>query len=509
MASRPALADATNASALPAARGKAQLTSAKKYSSGGTATGAYEPFAGAHEGEPPLGRTRGAAAAACVAAHSSTPEPQRLSAEASSEYGTPSALSTAGSPRATPQPSSTTTDGSDGLTPSHSLGWHVAPGARGAARPPPDARLLHAKVLALESKCTSLARENERLHEARRAAPTLAARQGAAIAVASPWLSVSASHAPPQSAPWPTPAARRNASVQAELGGAGAQARAAEAARASEAARRHPVFGTLLADLGFKKVFLSSARSLIDHVPIWCRQRPVERARVAEIVAAKTRDGLAFPGVISIFEIVHRAPGAGGGGRSARPSALERPQNVGIFDGQHRLCAIAEMLHAREQLTERGAASGGSNGGGEGAVDGGGDCGGSVGDECTAAKAEPTLAEGARLTRAAAAGMAVTLGGAPRGCAPHGCAGDEALAEAGAPSSDQNESACDVEVLAEVFPVQTEEEVKQWFLELNKAEIVKVRAPRCVASSSVECATPCAGRRAQARNRAVGAAGPI
>jgi hypothetical protein len=93
----------------------------------------------------------------------------------------------------------------------------------------------------------------------------------------------------------------------------------------------HCVFGKLLVDLGYKQLYLSSARSIVANVPIWNLQRPVDHDRVKDIVRAK--NGLtSFPGSISIFNF-----------EDLTASGVLR-QKCGIFDGQHRLVAIAEML---------------------------------------------------------------------------------------------------------------------------------------------------------------------
>lgn len=42
----------------------------------------------------------------------------------------------------------------------------------------------------------------------------------------------------------------------------------------------HPVYGQLLHDSGFKRVYATSAKRLVENVPVWHRQRPVNAARV-------------------------------------------------------------------------------------------------------------------------------------------------------------------------------------------------------------------------------------
>ena len=49
----------------------------------------------------------------------------------------------------------------------------------------------------------------------------------------------------------------------------------------------HPMYGDLLIDLGFKRLYVASARTLVNAVPIWSRQRACNEGRVDEIVKAK------------------------------------------------------------------------------------------------------------------------------------------------------------------------------------------------------------------------------
>ena len=58
-------------------------------------------------------------------------------------------------------------------------------------------------------------------------------------------------------------------------------ARAAASTQTADA--RHPCFGKLLGDLGGKRLYLASARTLVNTVPIWAKQRPCSEARVFSV----------------------------------------------------------------------------------------------------------------------------------------------------------------------------------------------------------------------------------
>ena len=45
----------------------------------------------------------------------------------------------------------------------------------------------------------------------------------------------------------------------------------------------HPIYGTLLADFGWRKVFCASARTFVDAISIWHRQRPCDEDQIIEI----------------------------------------------------------------------------------------------------------------------------------------------------------------------------------------------------------------------------------
>ena len=86
----------------------------------------------------------------------------------------------------------------------------------------------------------------------------------------------------------------------------------------------HPIFGKLVTDLGFKKVYLTNVKSLI-HAPVWEKQRILRPERCSRIAAAKIQKGnFALPGVISMY--CDKASG-----------------KYGIVDGQHRAGALLIM----------------------------------------------------------------------------------------------------------------------------------------------------------------------
>lgn len=218
---------------------------------------------------------------------------------------------------------------------------------------------LRAKVIALEGRCAELVRDNEHMRTRDRSLrPGRPARVAKTSAVA-------------------------DASVQV--------------------CETHPTFGHLLVDFGWKRVYRSSSRALVATVPIWCRQRPVEQARVEEIRAAMAANGARCQGTISVFEVT----------RSTGPR-LDVPQSMGVFDGQHRLSAIAGLLRPRPPTQS---------------VHGDGDGGSAARLRLRSVVAEDGDADSALLD--------------------------------------------DVEVVVEVYPVESESEVKTLFLQLNKAEIVK------------------------------------
>ena len=93
--------------------------------------------------------------------------------------------------------------------------------------------------------------------------------------------------------------------------------------------KNHHIFGSLVAEVGQKRVYLSSVEKLVS-CDIWQKQRilRMERARLiadTKIAAADiSKAGPCFPGSISLVED-------------------ENSGNVAIIDGQHRLAAMVMM----------------------------------------------------------------------------------------------------------------------------------------------------------------------
>jgi hypothetical protein len=112
-----------------------------------------------------------------------------------------------------------------------------------------------------------------------------------------------------------------------ELAGRLAAAEAEQRARARQ--ERHPIYGKLLHDFGYKRVFASEPRRLVDKLvlPVWERQRTFRVERARQIAKSKTADPrFGLPGVITIFD--HDAPG-----------------KRGIVDGQHRIGGLEILLN--------------------------------------------------------------------------------------------------------------------------------------------------------------------
>lgn len=91
----------------------------------------------------------------------------------------------------------------------------------------------------------------------------------------------------------------------------------------------HPVLGHQLVDLGYKRVYLSSAAKLAS-IPVWEKQRAYRHARAKMIAHEKLRKkDIGLPGVIALFET--------------------RTGDLSILDGQHRV----GMLTILQQTTSK------------------------------------------------------------------------------------------------------------------------------------------------------------
>jgi hypothetical protein len=121
---------------------------------------------------------------------------------------------------------------------------------------------------------------------------------------------------------------------------ANARLQEAEAAAAekegSPLATQHPIFGELVVDLGYKRVYKSDPATVWAATPIWEKQRAFRQERCAQIARAKLNgktDG--WPGTIAVCEIVEEG--------------ASDVTGLAVIDGQHRLGA-AHMLSAKGQL---------------------------------------------------------------------------------------------------------------------------------------------------------------
>ncbi len=107
------------------------------------------------------------------------------------------------------------------------------------------------------------------------------------------------------------------------------------------------VLGRCLANLGFKRIYLASARLLCANVPIWTHQRPYSDERVAAIADAKDIVCPSDPG--GRFEGVQSDPAPTFIGPIAVYVLTDGIRiDLGIFDGQHRVKAMQEILNRRE-----------------------------------------------------------------------------------------------------------------------------------------------------------------
>lgn len=89
----------------------------------------------------------------------------------------------------------------------------------------------------------------------------------------------------------------------------------------------HPIFGKLITDLDFKKVYLTNVKSLV-YAPVWEKQRILRPERCARIASSKIQKGSkTLPGVISMFHDKNTG-------------------KYGIVDGQHRAGALLIMAQS-------------------------------------------------------------------------------------------------------------------------------------------------------------------
>mmetsp|Transcript_44179 Transcript_44179/g.91987 ORF Transcript_44179/g.91987 Transcript_44179/m.91987 type:complete len:433 (-) Transcript_44179:2024-3322(-) len=87
--------------------------------------------------------------------------------------------------------------------------------------------------------------------------------------------------------------------------------------------KEHPVLGQMVADLGYKRIHLASAKNLAT-IPIWKKQRIYRHGRSKNMAADKMKTlHLGLPGIIGIFEKVDGS--------------------LNIIDGQHRIGMLKMM----------------------------------------------------------------------------------------------------------------------------------------------------------------------
>uniref|UniRef100_A0A7S2J097 Uncharacterized protein n=1 Tax=Haptolina brevifila TaxID=156173 RepID=A0A7S2J097_9EUKA len=113
----------------------------------------------------------------------------------------------------------------------------------------------------------------------------------------------------------------------------------------------HPIFGELLADLGYKRLYRGAPSTLWAGTLMWERQRAFRQSRASLIAASKARSPVqGWPGSITIVEQGPRAD-AGAGGAESSESGVESTSIGVLIDGQHRLGA-AHLLAQRGKLEE-------------------------------------------------------------------------------------------------------------------------------------------------------------
>ena len=109
----------------------------------------------------------------------------------------------------------------------------------------------------------------------------------------------------------------------------------------------HPVFGALLRDFGYKKVYAMPAGRLADKsvVEVYEQQRAFRPERAVTIAKRKTADKFAVPGVISLAEGTARTKARLKKKKSALAEFFAGPaRSVSVLDGQHRVGALEILL---------------------------------------------------------------------------------------------------------------------------------------------------------------------
>ena len=107
----------------------------------------------------------------------------------------------------------------------------------------------------------------------------------------------------------------------------------------------HPVFGTLLRDFGYKRVYAMPAGRLADKnvVKVYEQQRAFRSDRAVTIANRKAADKFAVPGVISLAEGTARTREPNERGALAEFFGGAARSTI-ILDGQHRVGALEILL---------------------------------------------------------------------------------------------------------------------------------------------------------------------
>jgi len=95
------------------------------------------------------------------------------------------------------------------------------------------------------------------------------------------------------------------------------------------------IFGELIHDFGFKKVFSMDLVSLVK-LPVWKNQR-IYRQERADLIAKENKDFKGFPGIITLFTL---------------PNKKQGHKDASLIDGQHRVGAL-KVLQANGNLLKR------------------------------------------------------------------------------------------------------------------------------------------------------------
>ena len=143
---------------------------------------------------------------------------------------------------------------------------------------------------------------------------------------------------------------------------------------AAPPALRHPVFGKLLVDLGYKRVFLANPVTLWAATPVWEKQRAFRQDRAARMAKSKLTSVVeGWPGSITVVTKGPAVPLGGGGGgmeggvEGVEGGVAEEVLRSSIIDGQHRLGA-SQLMDPSALAAASAAASADASGG---AVEGG------------------------------------------------------------------------------------------------------------------------------------------